>query len=112
MYHSKFKGNDNTVRGLTNKKIARERYENLCECKVLESCFLVREELLWLGASLDGTAMNEKEFLRNIEIKTVKEGERLSASELLKMKLSRLWIRMVKLKRKLTIMHKCKSACF
>lgn len=86
VYHSKFKGNDDTVRGLTNEKIARERYENLCECKVLESCFLVREELPWLGASLDGTAMNEKEFLRNIEIKTVKEGKRLSASELLEMK--------------------------
>lgn len=82
VYHSKFKGFDNTIRDLTNEKIAKERYENLCKCKVLESCFLVREELPWLGASLDGTTMNEKKFLRNIEIKTVKEGERLSVSEL------------------------------
>lgn len=86
MYHSKFKGNDDTVRGLTNEKIARERYEDLCGCKGLESCFLVREALSWLGASLDGTVMDGKEFLRNIEIKTLKEEERLSASELLEVR--------------------------
>lgn len=87
LYHSTFTGNEDTLRGLRCEDPAREIYEDMFKCQVVQSGLLVRPELPWLAASLDGIVVdNNGRFLRNIEIKTVKEGLRLTASELVEMK--------------------------
>ncbi|KAK3929159.1 Beta-ribofuranosylaminobenzene 5'-phosphate synthase [Frankliniella fusca] len=86
LYHSTFQGNEHTDRGLTDEVSCREKYEEKNSCKVLESGLLVRPELPWLGASLDGTALDYKgQLVRNIEIKSFKEGTRLTSDELIEM---------------------------
>ncbi|GBP27749.1 hypothetical protein EVAR_82798_1 [Eumeta japonica] len=64
-----------------------EEMESRWRMKLMQkSGLLVRPELPWLSASLDGTAMDKDgNFLRNIEIKTLKEGIRLTADELIEM---------------------------
>ena len=84
LYHSSFRGNEHTAEGLECEPLAREVYEDVHQCSIFESAVLVRPEVPWLGASLDGTVVNAQgNFLKNIEIKTFKEGQRLSASEML-----------------------------
>lgn len=86
LYHSTFTGNEDTLWGLRCEDLAREAYEDIFNCKVLQSGLLVRSELPWLGASLDDIVVdNNKRFLRNIEIKILKEGLRITASELVEM---------------------------
>ncbi|GBP23602.1 hypothetical protein EVAR_80219_1 [Eumeta japonica] len=86
VFHSNFLGNEDTIRGLRCEAFARDLYAEHYSCMILESGLLVRPELPWLSTSLDGTAMDKDgNFLRNIEIKTLKEGTRLTADELIEM---------------------------
>ena len=83
VYHSTFRGNEYTADGLKGEIVARDLYEEKYKCKVFECGLLVRPELPWLGASLDGTVLDDNgNFIKNIEIKTFKEGKRLTAQEL------------------------------
>lgn len=78
LYHPKFKGNKFTQDGLESEEPARDLYEDTHGCRVCESSLLIRPELPWMGTSLDGTVIDDVgNFLRNIEIKTFKEGLRL-----------------------------------
>ncbi|CAG5015258.1 unnamed protein product [Parnassius apollo] len=71
VFHSNFLGNEDTIRGLRCEADARDLYAEHYSCMILESRLLVRPELPWPSASLDGTAMDKDEnFLRNIEINT------------------------------------------
>ncbi|KAK3911139.1 Serrate RNA effector molecule-like protein [Frankliniella fusca] len=84
VYHSTFRGNAFTQDGLDCEALARAEYEVKYQCSVFESGIIVRPELPWLGASVDGTVISEHgNVLKNIEIKTFKEGQRLSAKEML-----------------------------
>lgn len=75
---------------------------------ILESGLLVRPELPWLSASLDGTAMDvEGNFLRNIEIKTLKEGTRLTADELIEINVIPILDKNKNIKKILSIILKC-----
>lgn len=75
---------------------------------ILESGLLVRPELPWLSASLDGTAMDvEGNFLRNIEIKTLKEGTRLTADELTEINVIPILDKNKNIKKILSIILKC-----
>ncbi|CAG4958743.1 unnamed protein product [Colias eurytheme] len=86
VFHSNFLGKEDTIRGLRCEAVARDLYAEHYSCMILESGLLVRPELPWLSASLDGTAMDKDgNFLRNIEIKTLKEGARLTPNELIEM---------------------------
>lgn len=87
VYQSIFKGNDYTIAGLRCEVLARDLYEEKYRCKVFETGLLVRPEIPWLGASVDGTAIDESgKFVNTIEIKTFKEGQHLNAWELLEYK--------------------------
>lgn len=86
VYHSTFLGNEDTIRGLRCEAVARDLYAENYSCTILESGLLVRPELPWLSKSLDSSGMDiEGNFLINIEIKTLKEGTRLTADELIEM---------------------------
>jgi len=82
VYHSSFSGNADTLRGLRCEPEARERYEEKTGTKVYESGMIVREELPWLSASLDGIVVDRGTVLKTLEIKAFKEGERLPAADL------------------------------
>jgi len=84
LYHSSFHGNSYTQEGLESEALARVSYEDVNHCTVFETAVIIRPEVPWLGASLDGTVLNAHgDFVKNIEIKTFKEGQRLSAAEML-----------------------------
>lgn len=83
VFYSDFKGNASTQAGIDGEVLGRDKYASVNKCEVFQSGLLVRPEIPWLSCSLDGTVLNEKgEFLKNIEIKTLKEGQRLNAREL------------------------------
>jgi len=87
LYHSKFLGNEHTVRGLRCEPLARDAYQESSGKKVFECGLLVRPELPWLGASLDGLVVDDQgKIIKTIEIKTLKEGVRLSAADLKEIK--------------------------
>ena len=86
-YHSTFKGNAYTAAGLRCDVLARDLYEEKYRCEVFETGLLVRPEIPWLGASVDGTVIDDTgHFLNTIEIKTIKEGQHLNAKELVEYK--------------------------
>ncbi|XP_011859673.1 PREDICTED: high mobility group nucleosome-binding domain-containing protein 5-like [Vollenhovia emeryi] len=77
--------------------------------KIVHSGLLIRPELSWLGASLDGIAVNENgTFLRTVKIKTPKEGVRLTASELIEMEVIKILDKQGQLKKQQIIMHRYK----
>lgn len=87
VFHSNFSGNQDTIRGSADEGPCREAYEDRFNCTVLESGLLVRPELPWLAASLDGTVLDaEDNFVRNIEIKSFKAGTTVPSNELIEMK--------------------------
>lgn len=87
VYHSSFIGNADTERGLKDEPLCRDKYsERNSSGTVFESGLLIRPEVPWLGCSLDGTVVDSKgNLVRNVEIKSFKEGTRLTATELLEM---------------------------
>ncbi|KAL1488782.1 hypothetical protein ABEB36_014580 [Hypothenemus hampei] len=88
VFHSTWKGNKHTSRGLEDEISCRNKYKEINMCDILETGLLVRPEVPWLACSLDGTVLNESgEFIRNIEVKSFKEGSRFTASELVEMEI-------------------------
>jgi len=82
LYHSTLKGNEDTTRRLCCKGPARDVYEENTNTKVYELSLVIREELPWLSASLDGVVVDDQgRLVRTLEIKTV-TGQYLTAEEL------------------------------
>lgn len=87
LYHSSFSGNADTDRSLKDEPLCRDKYIDKNKCTVFESGLLVRPEVPWLGVSLDGTVLDERgNLVRTLEIKSFKEGTRLTVHELVEMK--------------------------
>lgn len=82
IYHSTFRGNEDTIHGLMCEDLGREKYQEKENVKLMQTGLLIRPEIPWLGFSPDGLVLKNGVVTVVYEQKSPKEGKKLTAEEL------------------------------